>query len=448
MYYTVYRTINLVNGKTYIGRHITDDINDSYLGSGSRIKSAISKYGSENFVKEILFVFDNKEDMILKEAELVDIDYIQDNSNYNVVQGGDDGWNCKGMLCAVEIETGKNTWITSEEYKKNNYKYKHITSNTVCVLDEKTGSYSRIQTEDFNPLFHKVPSLNTVVVWDEKEFKYIRISKDKFDKNIHITSTTGSIRVLDKNTGNWERILLTEYKENKNRYKTASSGKKTVFNKNTGKTLSIDIDEYDTELHENVFGGIVVEKNGIKQYVSKEEYYSNDSLKVATYGKVTAYDKMEKRIRHVSKEEYHSNKERYEANGSGTLLVINKKTKEVSRIEKTEYLKNIDLYESFSKNKKTVWCKKEKRFMNIPKEEFNRNFHALASDKHIICNDSKGKIIFDYFGTKKDFCKIYGDTLYSVAIKETKNWQPPQRHKFSEYVGANFELIDWKQNGR
>lgn len=51
MYYTVYRTINLVNGKTYIGRHSTNDISDSYLGSGSRIKSAISKYGSENFVK-------------------------------------------------------------------------------------------------------------------------------------------------------------------------------------------------------------------------------------------------------------------------------------------------------------------------------------------------------------------------------------------------------------
>jgi hypothetical protein len=130
------------------------------------------------------------------------------------------------------------------------------------------------------------------------------------------------------------------------------------------------------------------------------------------------------------------------------LLVVNKITKEVSRIKKTEYLENIHLYESFSKNKRTVWCKIEKRFKNIQKDEFDRNIHALASDKHIICKDSGGKIIFDYFGTKKDFCKIYGDTLYSIAIKETKNWQPPQRHKYSEYIGANFKLIDWKENGR
>lgn len=386
--------------------------------------------------------------MVLKEAELVDISYIQDNSNYNVVLGGGDDWNCKVMLCAIEIETDKKIWITSEEYKMNNCKYEHITPNTVCVLDEKTGSYSRIQKEDFDPSIHKTPVLNTVVVWDEKKFKYIRIPKDKFDRTVHMTPTTGSIRVLDKDTGKWERISLEKYKENKNSYETASSGKKSVLNKNTGKTLSINVDEYDTELHESLFGGIVVEKDGVRQYVSKEEYYSNDSLKVATFGKVTAYDKVEKRIRHVPKEEYHANKERYEANGAGTLLVIDKKTKEVSRIKKTEYLKNKDLYESFAKNKKTVWCRKEKKFMNIPKGKFNRNFHALASDKHIICKDIEGKIIFDYFGTKKDFCKIYSDTLYSVAIKETKNWQPPQRHKFSEYVGANFELIDWKQNGR
>ncbi len=32
-YYTVYKTINLVNGKTYIGIHQTDNPNDDYLGS-------------------------------------------------------------------------------------------------------------------------------------------------------------------------------------------------------------------------------------------------------------------------------------------------------------------------------------------------------------------------------------------------------------------------------
>jgi group I intron endonuclease len=48
----VYQTLNLINGKKYIGK---DEYNrDSYLGSGITLKKAINKYGRENFKKEIL----------------------------------------------------------------------------------------------------------------------------------------------------------------------------------------------------------------------------------------------------------------------------------------------------------------------------------------------------------------------------------------------------------
>lgn len=43
MYY-IYRTTNLINGKTYIGQHETSDmLNDSYIGSGKLIKRAFQK---------------------------------------------------------------------------------------------------------------------------------------------------------------------------------------------------------------------------------------------------------------------------------------------------------------------------------------------------------------------------------------------------------------------
>lgn len=54
MYY-IYRTTNLINGKTYIGQHKYKKLNDGYLGSGSYFRRAIEKYGKENFVKEILY---------------------------------------------------------------------------------------------------------------------------------------------------------------------------------------------------------------------------------------------------------------------------------------------------------------------------------------------------------------------------------------------------------
>ena len=42
-HYLVYKTTNLVNGKIYIGKHETNDINDGYLGSGNLIRLAIKK---------------------------------------------------------------------------------------------------------------------------------------------------------------------------------------------------------------------------------------------------------------------------------------------------------------------------------------------------------------------------------------------------------------------
>lgn len=88
MYYTVYQTICLVNGKTYIGCHKTANPNDSYLGSGITLGYAIKKYGRGNFKKEVLFIFDNPQEMLDKERELVVVDR---EKTYNLIRGGGEG---------------------------------------------------------------------------------------------------------------------------------------------------------------------------------------------------------------------------------------------------------------------------------------------------------------------------------------------------------------------
>jgi hypothetical protein len=88
MYYTVYETTCLINGKKYIGVHKTEIPDDDYLGSGRYITRAINKYGKENFKKKVLFIFDNPEQMFEKEKELVTEEFIKQRSNYNCKPGG------------------------------------------------------------------------------------------------------------------------------------------------------------------------------------------------------------------------------------------------------------------------------------------------------------------------------------------------------------------------
>ncbi len=96
-HYLVYKITNLSNGKIYIGKHETDDPNDGYMGSGKLIGRAIEKHGLGNFKKEILFDFETEEEMNLKEAELVNEDFIARDDTYNLTLGGAGSWNhCNG----------------------------------------------------------------------------------------------------------------------------------------------------------------------------------------------------------------------------------------------------------------------------------------------------------------------------------------------------------------
>jgi hypothetical protein len=144
MNYIVYKIINKINEKIYIGCHNAKNIYDDYMGSGKHIKRAIEKYGLENFEKIILYNFDNKLDMLKKEAELVNREFIKRNDVYNIIEGG--GFNTTGFARAFD-ENGKQFLISVDNPDYIAGKYTHSCVGTLVVKDKDNNMF-RVSTKD------------------------------------------------------------------------------------------------------------------------------------------------------------------------------------------------------------------------------------------------------------------------------------------------------------
>lgn len=69
-HYIIYKVTNLINGRYYIGRHSTNNLDDNYLGSGKAIINAVKKYGKDTFKKEILLEALNAQDLWELESKI------------------------------------------------------------------------------------------------------------------------------------------------------------------------------------------------------------------------------------------------------------------------------------------------------------------------------------------------------------------------------------------
>jgi len=144
MKYIIYKITNLINSKIYVGKHQTINIDDDYYGSGVALQKAIKKYGKSKFKKEILFIFDNEEEMNRKEIELVTEDFIKTGRTYNIGVGGEGGPHFKGRTHSEDTkrvisEKAKGRKFTEETRKKLSESNKKRVSSeeTKCKLSEK-----------------------------------------------------------------------------------------------------------------------------------------------------------------------------------------------------------------------------------------------------------------------------------------------------------------------
>jgi hypothetical protein len=91
-YHFIYKTIDTRNGNFYIGMHSTKNLNDGYIGSGTKLKYLIHKHGKEIFNMEILEFLPNRESLIEREIEIVNSNLLLEEKCMNLKIGGYGGF--------------------------------------------------------------------------------------------------------------------------------------------------------------------------------------------------------------------------------------------------------------------------------------------------------------------------------------------------------------------
>lgn len=162
--YIVYITINLCNGKFYIGVHKTNpDTFDGYIGCGIYSQkqaiqkypfhTAVRKYGYNNFKRTTIKVFNTEEEAYAFEKELVTGTLIASKNCYNIQCGGlgETGYTSKRVY-QFDLKGGfLRSWKSASDAEKD-LNLHHITA--VCRGERtKCGNFywSYIKKFDYTP---------------------------------------------------------------------------------------------------------------------------------------------------------------------------------------------------------------------------------------------------------------------------------------------------------
>ena len=178
----IYKITNLINNKIYIGKDTTSDPN--YFGSGLLIKRAISKYGINNFIKEVIDETDDYLELSKKEIYWIsEYDSTKRDIGYNISTGGDGG---------DTLSNHPELNLIKEKISKNNPK-------TGKTYEE---AFGKDKASEYKKKLKK--NIDTRI----RNFKYLTIFFSKFNSFINLPITN-----LNARTG-WLAFPLT-IKENK-----------------------------------------------------------------------------------------------------------------------------------------------------------------------------------------------------------------------------------------
>lgn len=248
-YHYLYKITNNITSEYYYGIHSTDNLEDSYFGSGSHLKNNIKEYGRDNFIKEILEFFPDRKSLMKAEEQLVNNKLLSDPKCLNIILGGGELKGSLGYKCVVDDE---GNYIMVD---KNNNDYINFFSNRICI--NKDGNIKYI---------HKYELDNYIKMGWNKGTIYDSPLKGK----IWINNGEHNKSILEEELDDYINLGWSKGMTIKNRI---------WINKNES-SITIQQDKLDQYLDEGwergfnkptVNGRIAVVKNDEEKYITKDK---------------------------------------------------------------------------------------------------------------------------------------------------------------------------------
>lgn len=259
--FVIYQITNLLDNRIYVGAHCTYNINDKYMGSSKYLKKDLKELGKQNFRKEILHIFDNKEDMIKMETEIVNKEFCHRIDTYNRMVGGISDY-CWNMVTIIDKQNNIfNVYKDDPRYLSG--ELKSLNKGKINVKD-KEGKIFWIEKDDPRYLSGELKSraLGMVPVKDiNNNFLYVSTDDPKYlsGELIHVYKGT---KRTDKEKEQISKSSLNKKKsdEHINNMKKKKS-KEHIINMAKSKEKKFYI--YDLD------GNFLSEEISIKKYAEK-----------------------------------------------------------------------------------------------------------------------------------------------------------------------------------
>jgi len=166
MRHIIYKITNKINGKYYIGRHSTNNIDDGYMGSGIAIKNAMRRYGRDNFVKEILDEAKSSAELWELERKYVNENVVKDEKSYNMSVGG------KHYLMGLTAEELKRHQSNAGKNGAKVYRQK-LEQEGKLKEWHSAGGRIAVKTKNEKYRYKIITNTGEIVLFDGVEFKSV-----------------------------------------------------------------------------------------------------------------------------------------------------------------------------------------------------------------------------------------------------------------------------------